>query len=538
LRALLVITLSLLSQQVDSDISLLRKKPKGMDEEAWREKRRDAARELGDLGDKRAVDPLIEIVESERFDAILEIAIQSLGKLGDSRAVPALRRIADDPSVEAYVRDSAREAMRRLGAETGGASPNPRGPRSGIEPGVLAAPAQIEGLPRLSAPQVPTGTLALAERVTFAVGELSIEHDSAGGGTLFDVALAGTYQRQMELARLGYSFQANVDTGYDSRSAQEGMMDVSRFLVRAGAGVTGDVRLYLIESLPVFEFVTVAPAIRASYVKQRAATESTSDSTIIDFGVAGGVGYGRVLPVASRLRLARIEAVLEAAGLRARPLAADAAARIALAWYGLRGRLGYSAELAYTLRLLREAGVLLQEPDAQLVYRLLQILADPQLDDRYEGQDLRLGAYWSAEAGDVDAPTVTGVMWSATVARQFGDRADAVGHLRGVARLSEDPKGILTSADAAYRMFFYSSEQDPMGALSVGPFVAVCEDACPGPTAGLVWQVGARAELTHWFSRASSLTSGFEFAGQSPSDFRVLFTLRAGYGLSPASVVF
>src|SRR5262249_45515792 len=87
-----------------------------MDEDTWREKRRDAARELGELGDKKAVDPLLEVVQSERFDAILEIAIQSLGKLGDNKAVPALSRIADDPSIETYVRDTAREALRKLGA--------------------------------------------------------------------------------------------------------------------------------------------------------------------------------------------------------------------------------------------------------------------------------------------------------------------------------------------------------------------------------------------------------------------------------------
>src|SRR5262252_3688639 len=111
IRTLALVAGLLQTAQVDADIALLRKRPRGMDEETWREKRRDAARELGELGDKRAVPPLLEIVQSERFDAILEIAMQSLGKLGDRRAVPPLQHVAEDPSIETYVRDTAREAL-------------------------------------------------------------------------------------------------------------------------------------------------------------------------------------------------------------------------------------------------------------------------------------------------------------------------------------------------------------------------------------------------------------------------------------------
>jgi len=156
--------------QVDADITLLLKKPKGMDEDIWREKRRDDARELGDLGEKKAVDPLLEIVQAERFDAILEIAIQSLGKLGDAKAVPALQRIADDPSIETYVRDTAREALRKLGAapaESGGNIGTGGERNTGGAPPDLAAlvktQGQVEGMPPLNPPHLPQGTLALAE---------------------------------------------------------------------------------------------------------------------------------------------------------------------------------------------------------------------------------------------------------------------------------------------------------------------------------------------------------------------------------------
>src|SRR5262249_9376127 len=156
--------------------------------------------------------------------------------------------------------------------------------------------------------------------------------------------------------------------------------------------------------VPLFEFLTLAPSISFHYWKRRAMMTATGDSTVTDFSLGGGIGWGRVLPVGARMKLKRIEGVLEAAGMRARPLSADAGARVMLAWYGLRGRLGYYAELLWTLRILREAGVLLQEPDAATVYKILQVIQDPQMDDRQEGMDLRVGGYYSIEDATPTAP--------------------------------------------------------------------------------------------------------------------------------------
>ena len=531
--------------QVDADISLLRKKPKGMDEDTWREKRRDAARELGDLGDKKAVDPLLEIVQAERFDAILEIAIQSLGKLGDSKAVPALQRIADDPSIETYVRDTAHEALRKLGAappESGGNVGTGGGRVAGGAPPDLSAlvktQGQVEGMPALNPPHLPAGTLALAETLSIGGGAapaVSLQHNSAGGGTLFDLSLVGEYERQMEHTRFGYTFGSKLGAGYHSISVG----DTTDTLIDMGVGIAADGRLYLIDNVPLFEFITLAPSISYHYTKQQAMMTATRDTTVIDFDIAGGIGWGRVLPVGARMKLRRIEGVLETAGLKARPINGDTAARVMLAWYGLRGRLGYYAELLWTLRILREAGVLLQEPDAATVYKILRVIEDPQMDDRYEGMDLRLGGFYSIESTEVDVPNIGGVMWAATVAHQISERADFVGHLRGALLANQDPKGIQTGADAQYRMFFYSAEQDPQGALGLGPFLNLCSDGCPlGPTSGLVWDLGARANFTRWFSRASNVGAGFEFATESAQAWRVMFSLSATYGLAPANLAF
>src|SRR5207245_2963170 len=115
-----------------------------------------------------------------------------------------------------------------------------------------------------------------------------------------------------------------------------------------------------------------------------------------------------------------------------------------------------------------------------------------------------------------------------------------VAHMRGALLANQDPdKGILDSVDAQYRMFFYSPEQDPQGALALGPFLNLCSNACPtGSTTGLVWDLGARASFTRWFSRASSVSAGFEFSTESAQAWRALFTLGATYGLAPVSLAF
>ena len=56
---------------LDDKIQLLRARPTGMEEAEWRRQRREVARELGESRNQKAVDALIEVVETERYDAVL-----------------------------------------------------------------------------------------------------------------------------------------------------------------------------------------------------------------------------------------------------------------------------------------------------------------------------------------------------------------------------------------------------------------------------------------------------------------------------------
>ena len=60
-----------------SELEILEARPTGMEDDAWRKRRREIAAELGERRDKDAVEPLLKIVETERYDAVLSIAIES-----------------------------------------------------------------------------------------------------------------------------------------------------------------------------------------------------------------------------------------------------------------------------------------------------------------------------------------------------------------------------------------------------------------------------------------------------------------------------
>lgn len=58
-----------------------------------------AAEALGKIGDKRAVEPLMDILKTSREPALLEAAAEALGNLKDSRAVPALTHLMKEATV-------------------------------------------------------------------------------------------------------------------------------------------------------------------------------------------------------------------------------------------------------------------------------------------------------------------------------------------------------------------------------------------------------------------------------------------------------
>jgi hypothetical protein len=112
------------------------------------------------------------------------------------------------------------------------------------------------------------------------------------------------------------------------------------------------------------------------------------------------VGRGRVVAIEPRLRLEKIEALLVANGCLAGPLPQAVVRDTMLTWWSLRAELGYAQRLRATLALLRNAGLLLNEPNQATIYAFGRIFSDFALVQRLQGHDTRLtsqvGPTWSS----------------------------------------------------------------------------------------------------------------------------------------------
>ena len=79
--------------------------------------RRLAAGALGELGDARAVEPLIAALKDES-EVVRWSAARTLGELGNARAVEPLKELLGDE--DAAVRTAAAEALKRLRGQSEG----------------------------------------------------------------------------------------------------------------------------------------------------------------------------------------------------------------------------------------------------------------------------------------------------------------------------------------------------------------------------------------------------------------------------------
>ncbi len=73
--------------------------------------RRSAANALGKLGDPRAVEPLIAVLDDQPL--VREVTAKALGKIGDPRAVDALVQVLKDDKKS--IRETAAKALGEIG---------------------------------------------------------------------------------------------------------------------------------------------------------------------------------------------------------------------------------------------------------------------------------------------------------------------------------------------------------------------------------------------------------------------------------------
>mgnify|MGYP005844955629 CR=1 FL=1 len=67
------------------------------------------------MGERRAIPPLIALLETAHDAYVLKAAVDALGRFADARAVPGLRRLILSPEAALVVRASAVDALARIG---------------------------------------------------------------------------------------------------------------------------------------------------------------------------------------------------------------------------------------------------------------------------------------------------------------------------------------------------------------------------------------------------------------------------------------
>jgi len=553
------------AQQADvaGQIKLIEAQPADMDRSTWKDKRREAARKLSQSRDKRALPVLIKLADSETFDIIGEIAIEGLGNLGDPGAAPTLQKIIADPARDKSQRELARKALAKLGAEspapsrpapiasspgatpsgtaaTTGAAATPAetatpepAPHSGVATRDLGAGGALSDQPAL--PTVDDDALAAYERVTFAGGTANFGYDTTRKRVDFDADLAGQYQKRIEREAVawGVNAGAHVVAGYidpDGAAVSRGLQ----------VDLTGDGegRIY---SGKLYGIARAALAGQLNYVSDVDANNpgnSLKDTRFTaDLQAAIGAGYGRVVDVGAAIRVRRLSRTLDAARALGKPIDAVTTRRLQLTWWALRGERSTYRALVTTVAILREAGVLLGEPDAGLSYELLNVLRDSQLYLRPSGFDAQLlvgEGYLQRPAQPT--PSESGRVEQLLAAASYGaqlddDKLEISGG--GYARLrlfapDGTPAPWAAGASARVRRFAYGDHGDPLGAIDVSGDLRLSNDDLMNSQVGQ--RVTGQLGFTWWLNAASA----FRLAANIGEDRGALFIgaeLQATYGL-------
>lgn len=573
-------------------IKFVETQPTDMDKSAWKEKRRDAARRLGQSKDKRAVPVLIKLAETETFDIIGEIAIEGLGNLGDQAAVPVLQKIANDAAREKPQRELAKKALGKLGASTvapkppgptgpgpgpTGPGPEPTDPPPGptgpgpTEPGPgVPGPGPTEpttglsgklgggsnlldkpaaGLPAL--PTLPDDVLAATERLTFALGTASLNYDTTRERLSFDGDINGVFAKRIEREKMAWGFDvgAHVIAGLIN---PDGRGQTRASLVALTGN--GEARFY---NGKLYGVGKAALGTQITYLSFKDTMDSSQDQNdtrfTADLQIALGAGFGRIVDVGSAIRVRRLARTLDAAKALGKPIGEEVSKKLQLTWWALRGERSQYRALVSTVAILREAGILLVEPDAGLTFELLNVLRDTQLFQRPSGFDAQLlfGEGFLIRPDDtMGGPPAAGeegrveqLLAAVGYGKQLADdtvELSGTGYVRyrlfapGQGSGNDQPTPLFAGATARLRKLTYGEHGDPFGALDLAADLRVSSDGDnvfdPNDERDLGLRLSGQLGFTYFMNQAS----GIRLAGNVAADGGELFlgvSLSVTYGL-------
>ncbi len=486
-------------------IKLVEIQPADVDRATWKEQRREAARKLARSKDKRALSVLIRLATTETFDVIGEISIEGLGELGDAGAQSTLQTIAADPSRDNAQRELARKALGKLGAVSA-ASSEPAGGRSEAATGLETRSTEAsDPAPRASLgsasqqapassqpahlPALPEDTLAAYDRITFAAGAASVGYDTSRKRLDFELDAAGEYQKRVEREAFawGIGARAHVVAGLINPAGRQQTRGTA-----INANANAEARFY---TGKVYGVGRAAGSLFVNYTADLDAMNANNDfrqtTSLADLGAEVGIGYGRVLDVGAALRVRRLTRVLEAAHALGTPITAATSRKLQLTWWALRGERSSYRALVATAAVLREAGVLIGEPDSGLTFEILNVLRDHQLLIRPSGFECDVTfseSYLRRPQGLVDQGFENGRAEQLLARARYGRQLDddklevagtAFGRLRlfaGDSGSNSNPAPWAIGATGSMRRFLYGPHSESLGAFDLSATAQLSTD--------------------------------------------------------------
>lgn len=575
--------------RVNELLSILQKCPTKMSQNSCLEVRRNAVRELGRMKEKRAVPILLNIVNKERFDVILELAIDALGEIGDSRAVAPLKKLSQDQSVDTYVREAINTALKKLLKEnndhdsestlskakpiskipsgsghkiisppqdqptsttestdeleqgksiptesTPAASHQPIKTKDGVKP-CGSSWLQLNNLRNL--PPGPTPDIIfLAERWHIESGIAHFSWDQAAEQTEGSLKFYSRFMKQVEKKNIGMT----LDSGLGINARWTDPVAASSYgSVSQGLQVNPEVRYYPFrQDMPLlFGQMSGSAEYQLNYRSQPLFAEERQLTIAGRFSFGIGPGYGRVIDIGPRLRLKRLEQVLKQGRSLTTSISPRVANQLIFAWFRTVNDLGTYQQLGHTIKILEQAKILRSENlNPEIIYRLIRILDDPQLDLRPQGLMLRVGYGLGRNLlKDGEDNTLAFTYATAESDWQMSPVRALEARMRFYYQMLGEPDNYGFAAESAFTQYFYNATDDPLGSLSATLTGGINNQ--PGVRfegGGLGYQLLAGGSYTRYYTRGTKLIAGVK-AGLDTNAGIILFTLEAEYGLRYAA---
>ncbi|NOZ86470.1 MAG: hypothetical protein GXP49_09385 [Deltaproteobacteria bacterium] len=241
-------------------------------------------------------------------------------------------------------------------------------------------------LPELKLPELSPDIIAMGDQLTFFLADINLASNTNDNQSSSELAGA---------ARNGGDdvyFNAGLKALFDS------YREYSSYAYRL-TGIAGFKTTVQDSNYDLQPSILLSPRFKYYFVQEPAfflhglldlnyrTYKMKGIDAINTLGLRAGVGsgYGRVFDIGPRQRLIAMEKALLKARAIEDEIPSETGDKILLQLYMLRNELGYYKQLAYTLKQLAADGLLAEEVDFELAYKLLQILRDPSFNSRREG---------------------------------------------------------------------------------------------------------------------------------------------------------